>query len=256
MGRRDARVEQPERWVFNRLVADYRARPGYPEALADRLLVLAGGAASTIADIGAGTGLLAVPLARRGARVAAVEPAGAMLAVLREEAAGLPVEPLHAAAEETGLATASVSLALLADAFQWVDPERAGREVSRILAPGGVLAVVEPRLAATPFLAELQALLAAANPRARPRPPERLPQLFACAGVAVAGREAWRHEERLEPARLDAVLRSISLAGPALAPAALEELLAATRRLAERRGGAGWVREIALTWGRRAGPPR
>ncbi|MCB2222578.1 MAG: class I SAM-dependent methyltransferase [Actinobacteria bacterium] len=46
----------------------------------------------TVLDVGAGTGRLAVPLARAGHRVTAVEPAATMLAGLREGAAGLPVE--------------------------------------------------------------------------------------------------------------------------------------------------------------------
>jgi hypothetical protein len=32
MGRRGVRVDQDERWVFNRLAGAYRARPGYPAA--------------------------------------------------------------------------------------------------------------------------------------------------------------------------------------------------------------------------------
>jgi SAM-dependent methyltransferase len=251
MGRRGVRVGDPGRWVFERLAGHYRSRPGYPPALVARLLDLAGGPGARVADLGAGTGLLAVPLARGGARVAAVEPAAAMLAVLREEAAGLAVEPARGTAEDTGLPGGEAALALLADALHWVEPERAGREAARILAPGGVLAVVEPRLGDTPFLAALCERLTAANPRARPRPRGRREQLLAAAGVRVAGREAWTHAEALDPGRLDRVLRSLSLVGPALAPGALDALLADARRLAERHGGAVWVREISLTWGRR-----
>src|SRR5512144_1592127 len=167
MSRREAKPSDPSRWVFNRLAADYRARPGYPAALAARLLALAGGPGARVADLGAGTGQLAIPLARLGARVDAVEPARAMLDVLEADARDLPVTPAHAAAEATGLPGGAFDLVLLADAAQWVDPERAGREVARLLAPGGALAVVEPRLADTPFLRALTARLKAANPKAR-----------------------------------------------------------------------------------------
>jgi predicted RNA methylase len=68
--------------VFNRLAEDYRRRPGYSTGLAERLLALAGGPGARVADLGAGTGHLALPLARLGARVHAVEPARAMLAAL------------------------------------------------------------------------------------------------------------------------------------------------------------------------------
>src|SRR5512138_3077996 len=144
---RGASPSDPARWVFNRLAADYGRRPPYPEALDLRLFALAGGPGARIADLGAGTGHLALPLARLGAKVHAVEPARTMLELLVEGARGLPVEPVHAAAEETGLAAGAFDLVLLADALQWVDPERGGREVARLLDRRGALAVVVPALA-------------------------------------------------------------------------------------------------------------
>ena len=143
-------MDESERWIFNRLAGDYRARPAYPSALVDRLAALAGGAGPAV-DLGAGTGLLAIPLAARGVAVRAVEPASAMLDLLREGAAGLPVEPVHASAEETGLPGGAATLVLLSDALQWVEPEAAGREAGRLLAPGGAVAVVEAHLGGSPF---------------------------------------------------------------------------------------------------------
>jgi SAM-dependent methyltransferase len=250
VGRRGVAVEDRDRWVFNRLAEDYAARPGYPAALVERLAALAG--AGPVADLGAGTGLLALPLAARGLRVAAVEPAGAMLDRLRSDATGLPVEPVAATAEETGLPAASASLVLLADAIQWVEPERAGREAARLLGPGGAVAVVEARLGGSPFSDAVAALLADANPRARPRPAGRLPQLLAAAGVRRPVEERFDSEVALPPDRLDAVLRSLSLVGPALGPDRLGRLLAEARALAGAAGGATWTREVRLTWGRGA----
>lgn len=250
MGRRGIDVADRDRWVFNRLAGDYRARPGYPVPLVERLASLAG--AGPVVDLGAGTGLLALPLASRGLRVAAVEPAAAMLDVLREEAAALPVLAVHRPAEETGLPDRHASLVLLADALQWVEPERAGEEASRILAPGGALAVVEARLGGSPFSDGVASLLARENARARPRPAERLLQFLHAAGIRRTEAEAWRAEDLLPPGRLDAVLRSLSLVGPALGPERLERLLVEARALAAASGGAAWTREIRLTWGRRA----
>lgn len=248
--RRGARPSDPARWVFNRLAGDYRARPGYPAALAARLLALAGGPGARIADLGAGIGHLAIPLARLGARVHAVEPARAMLDVLAEEARGLPVTPVHAAAEATGLPGGAFDLVLLADAAQWVDPGGAGREIARLLAPAGALAVVEPRLADTPFLRALEALLAAANPKARRAAPA-LGLLFSLSGLGAPDEERFPDEVALEPSRLDAVLRSLSFVGPALGPARLAALLADARALAAAHGGAAWRREVALRWAAR-----
>ncbi|HEX9400083.1 MAG TPA: class I SAM-dependent methyltransferase [Anaeromyxobacter sp.] len=257
MSRRGVRVDDPSRWVFNRLAADYRRRPGYPPALVARLLELGGGAGARVADLGAGTGHLALPLARAGARVHAVEPARAMLDLLASDAAGLAIEPVHAAAEETGLPGGAFDLVLVADALHWVDPERGGREILRLLAPGGALAVVVPSLADTPFLRALAVLLARANPKARPNPPP-VARLFAAAGLPPPVEERFEDEVGLDEDRLDAVLRSLSYAGPALGPSALEALLADARALARAHGGAVWRRELRLGSARRpaaADPP-
>jgi SAM-dependent methyltransferase len=286
--RRGLSVEDDARWVFNRLAQDYRCRPPYPAALVDRLVALAGGPGGRAADLGAGTGLLSLPLVRAGLRVHAVEPAREMLRLLEEGAraegvpfagaspppsahpevsagaaggesretstatatSNCPVELVHAAAEDTGLPSGAFDLVVLADALQWVDPERAGREAARLLAPGGAVAVVEPRLGGTPFLDALAALLVAANPKSR-RAPLPVARLLAAAGTAPLPVERFDHEVALAPDELDAVLRSLSLVGPALGPALLAELLADARALAKAHGGATWRREILLHAGLR-----
>lgn len=250
MSRRDVPLSDPSRWIFNRLAADYRRRPPYPPALAGRLLALAGGPGARIADLGAGTGHLAIPLARLGARVHAVEPARAMLDALAADAAGLPVVPVHAAAEETGLPAASFDLVLLADALHWVEAERGGREIGRLLAPAGALAVVVPAFADTPFLRALGELVAVANPKARPRPPP-VARLCAAAGLPPPEAETLEDEVLLDDEALDAVLRSLSYAGPALGPEALARLLAEARALARAHGGARWRRILTLEKTRR-----
>jgi hypothetical protein len=172
----------------------------------------------------------------------------------RSEEAGLAarVRPVHAAGEATGLPAAAFDLVLLADAVQWVDPERAGLEAARLGAAGAVVAVVEARFAATPFTDGLAALLAAANPKARPRPPGAARQVLALGapGAAVA-EEAFAQDAPLDDAALGALLRSLSYAGPALGPAGLEALLADARALAAATGGARFARDLTLRWARR-----
>jgi len=249
VGRRSAAVGDPSRWVFNRLAEDYRHRPAYPEPLVARLAALAG-PAGRVADLGAGTGHLALPLAARGLRVTAVEPAEAMLAALVARAPPGLI-PVHASAEETGLPAASYDLVLVAEALHWLDPERAGREIGRLLAPAGAVAVVEAAPADTPFMAELHRILAAANPRRPPPSASRLRQLLALAGAVAGPPEPFASEALLAAEELDALLRSLSQVGPALGPAARERLLEEARALARRHGGARLERTLTLTPGRR-----
>lgn len=257
MGRRGVRPDQDERWVFNRLAEAYRARPGYPPALVDRLAELAGGRGAAVVDLGAGTGHLALPLAERGLAVTAVEPARAMREALVRAARerGLAVEAVAAAAEETGLPGGGFALAVVADALHWIDPDAGGRELARLLTPGGAAAVVEARPASTPFMDRLGALLAEANPRARRKASPRSPaQLFAPVAPGRAVREErFRQEAVLDDGALAAVLRSLSYVGPALGPDHLVRVLDDARALAARTGGAVWERELRLSWVRRAG---
>jgi SAM-dependent methyltransferase len=224
--------------VFERLSEAYRARPGYPEALVGRLLALVP-AGARVVDLGAGTGLLAEPLARAGARVVAVEPARAMLAVCAERVAGLSVELVCAPAEYTGLRDASADLVLLADAAQWVDPEAAGHEA----------VTVEPRPADTPFMQALEALLAEANPERRPQGPGRGRQWLALAsgGARVHALEL-AHDVELDLEKLGQVLRSLSYLAPALGPRRMEALVEEAKALALRHGGARWDRVLRLSW--------
>jgi SAM-dependent methyltransferase len=160
------------------------------------------------------------------------------------------VTPVHAAAETTGLPAGAFDLVVLADALHWTEVARCGREAARLLRPGGVVAVVEARLAETPFMGALAGLLAAANPRAR-RAPLPLRLFFSHLGRPAWTTEHLEHHEPLDGPRLDAVLRSLSLVGPALGPARLAALLERARALAEAHGGATWSRQLLLHWARR-----
>ncbi|WP_246295273.1 class I SAM-dependent methyltransferase [Arthrobacter wenxiniae] len=120
-----------------------RVRPGYPP---ESLEWLSGGRPSGGADpgdaldVGAGTGKYTQLLVARGWRVTAVDPSADMLEQLRRK---LPeVATLPGTAEDTGLASGSVDLAVAAQAWHWCDPVAASTELARVLRPGGTLGLV------------------------------------------------------------------------------------------------------------------
>jgi len=114
-----------------------RSRPGYPDAAVDWLVPEGAG---TVLDLGAGTGKLTRSLAALGLDVVAVEP----LPEMRESlAVALPeVRALAGTAEEIPLPDASVDAITVAQAWHWVDPERAKAEAARVLRPGGTLGLI------------------------------------------------------------------------------------------------------------------
>ncbi len=124
-------------------------RPAYPDeavaALVDAARRARGADASVqggplrAADIGAGTGKMSELLARAGLLVDAVEPSEAM----RAQASSIEGVTWHdGVAEQTGLPNDMYDIVVFAQSWHWVDSERAGLEVERILAPGGVLGIV------------------------------------------------------------------------------------------------------------------
>lgn len=114
-----------------------RGRPPYPAVALDWLLPPG---APRVLDLGAGTGKLTRQIHARGLPVTAVDPSGGMLAKLREV---LPDVPAHlGSAEDIPLPDGSVDAVLVAQAWHWVDPERAAPEIARVLSPGGRLGLL------------------------------------------------------------------------------------------------------------------
>jgi len=129
---------------------DYdRYRQRYPaEAILTRLRAWCGLAPGwRIADIGAGTGMLAEVFLENGNAVVAVEPNADMRERMRAALGAASAEPpkleiLDAAAEATTLPSASIDMIGVGRAFHWFDQQRALAEFRRILKPGGWVALV------------------------------------------------------------------------------------------------------------------
>ncbi|HEV2215445.1 MAG TPA: class I SAM-dependent methyltransferase [Terracidiphilus sp.] len=97
----------------------------------------------TVADVGAGTGMLGDVFRTNGNRVIAIEPNAAMRAVCaRLHAGDAQFEVADGTAEATGLRDASVEMVAVGRALHWFDVERAMHEFRLILKPGGWVAIV------------------------------------------------------------------------------------------------------------------
>jgi SAM-dependent methyltransferase len=125
---------------FGKTAADYaRHRQGFPPRFYD--LLEARGVRGRVVDLGTGTGTVARALAARGARVTGVDVSAPLLAAAAQLPAGTDVTWHHAPAEATGLAPHAYDAITAGQCWHWFDRARATREVARLLAPGGVLAI-------------------------------------------------------------------------------------------------------------------
>ncbi len=130
-----------ERGDFTSVAQDYAAtRPGYPAALADRLVARLGlQPGDPVAELGAGTGLFTRVLAGRGLDVVALEPNAAMRAEVP------PLEGVRVRAgsfAEPGLATSSMCWIVAAQSFQFADAERDLPRLIEALRPGAALSII------------------------------------------------------------------------------------------------------------------
>jgi ubiquinone/menaquinone biosynthesis C-methylase UbiE len=150
---------------FSSRVENYvRYRPGYPRAIV-RVLERECGLtpACVVADVGSGTGLLTELFLAHGNRVFGVEPNPEMRAAgehyLR---AYRHFTSVAGSAEATTLPESSVDFVTAGQALHWFDRPQARREFTRVLKPGGHVALVwnERRPEASAFAAAYEDLLA------------------------------------------------------------------------------------------------
>lgn len=148
---------------FSTRVENYiKYRPGYPPDVLDLLKEKCGlTSASTVADIGSGTGILTKLFLRNGNKVFAVEPNSAMREAA-ERLLGRHVNftSVSGTAESTTLKKQSVDIITSGQAFHWFDRERARQEFVRILNPGGwVVLIWNDRELTSPFAEAYERLL-------------------------------------------------------------------------------------------------
>ena len=130
---------------WNATSRDYlEHRPGYPPSFF-RLLreVEIGLPGQDILDLGTGTGALAIPFARQGARVVGIDASESQLAAARDVAMreALPLDLRFALAERTGLPDASFDAITASMCWRYFETARMVEEVPRLLRPNGILLI-------------------------------------------------------------------------------------------------------------------
>jgi SAM-dependent methyltransferase len=149
---------------FSDRVENYvRYRPGYPREVLEVLKTDCGLAPShAVADIASGTGIWTRMLLENGNVVFGVEPNREMREASERLLAGFPnFTSVSGTAEATPLGNQSVNFVTAAQAAHWFDRERARQEFTRILKPGGWLALLwnERLTDSTQFLRDYEQLL-------------------------------------------------------------------------------------------------
>jgi ubiquinone/menaquinone biosynthesis C-methylase UbiE len=130
---------------FSNRVDDYsKYRPGYPQEAINYLFDgMELDSQSTIADVGAGTGIFTELLLSSEAQVVAIEPNEAMRAASDQRLNTFSnYKSLAGTAEITTLADASVDLLTAAQAFHWFSIEKSKQEFQRILKPNGQISLI------------------------------------------------------------------------------------------------------------------
>ncbi len=130
--------------LFNNKTKEYAiGRPSYPTDVLKVMRDLGISEQSSIADIGAGTGLLTNLLGELGCNVLAIEPNEYMLKECRRYCSkNNNIEFIHAPAEDTTLNDNSVDIITIAQAFHWFDKQICKIEFQRILKRNGYVIIL------------------------------------------------------------------------------------------------------------------
>lgn len=146
----------------DRWTVDYeRGRPGWP---VEATHVAGLPSSSEVVDLGAGTGKLTRALVGSFARVVAVEPSAPMRHLL--ESLCPKAEALGGTGQAIPLPDRSADGVFAAEAFHWLDDERAVGEIARVLRPGGAVVLLwnVPAGSWEPSTAAAENVLAAHGP--------------------------------------------------------------------------------------------
>jgi SAM-dependent methyltransferase len=203
-----------------------RGRPPYPP---DAVAWLVPEHARAVVDLGAGTGKLTRALRAPGREVVAVEPSAGMREQFSQVLPDLRV--VEGTAESIPLPDASADTLVCAQAWHWVDPERAVPEAARVLRPGGRLSLVwNRRDVSVPWVAELDRILR--DYAAAPTEDRQVDRVSAPFGLVERRDFRWSHPMTYGEIMDMVASRSYVII---LTPATRDELLARVRALLDAR---------------------
>lgn len=177
--------------VFGKVAESYdRGRPGYPREAVEWLI---GSGPRSVLELGAGTGKLTRILIELGHDVHATDPDEAMLDVLRRH---LPdVRTSIGTAETIPAPDLSYDVVVVGQAFHWFDLAKALPEISRVLNPGGTLALAwNQRDESIPWVRKLGRLIE--RPNESMDPSEALLDSGCFEGVEHAQHTFWQTIDR------------------------------------------------------------
>jgi ubiquinone/menaquinone biosynthesis C-methylase UbiE len=260
---------------FDGLGHFYQFRPEYPQQIAEQLRSALGDSSSgRIIEVGAGTGLFTRSLAAvfgPGFRIVALEPNEDMRRHAEQQTpASMRVRVRYAEgiAEDLQAADGTVELVTAASAVHRFDRPAFYREARRVLAPGGVVAIVqyEPydrgSAFADGFLSVIEAALPSYQRHRHSRPEggyaevDIVFELAGETGLEDVTRDTFVFKEPIDRERFEQRARSFTIVQKAIARRGEEAILSALGRLFERhRDRSGFVEmpyEAEIIMARRA----
>ena len=130
--------------VFGQIAAEYDAiRPGFPDEAIEFLAFWSEiGPGARVLEVGAGTGLASLPLARKGYRLTCLEPSPNMARIAAEKLQGFDAKVVTSTFEEFAPAGAPHDLVVAANVFHLLDPETRCHRTADMLGPRGAVAVI------------------------------------------------------------------------------------------------------------------
>jgi ubiquinone/menaquinone biosynthesis C-methylase UbiE len=231
---------------FDGLGHFYQFRPEYPPRIAEQLRSALGDSSSgRIVEVGAGTGLFTRSLAAvfgSGFRIIGLEPNEDMRRHAEQQTpAGMRVRVryAHGVAEDLQAADGSVELVAAASAVHRFDRPAFYREARRVLAPGGLLAIIqyEPydkgSAFADGFLSVIEAALPSYQRHRHSRPEGGYAQvdivfeLAGEAGLENVTRDAFIFNERIDRQRFEQRALSFTIVQKAIGRRGREAVLSA-----------------------------